>query len=48
MSEKEKKMADIIKKALPKMTDFDRGYFLGKAEAAVERAESQKEAEEHD
>ena len=45
MSEKEKKMAETIKKALPKMTDFDKGYFLAKAEAAMERRE-EKEAEE--
>lgn len=47
MSEKEKKMADTIKKALPKMTDFDKGYFLAKAESAMEEA-MKKEAEHHD
>lgn len=38
MSEKEQALADTIKKALPKMSDFDKGYFLAKAETAMETA----------
>ncbi len=38
MSEKEKALADTIKKALPKMSEFDKGYFLAKAESAMEEA----------
>lgn len=32
MSEKEKKIVEKLKKAIPKMTDFDKGYILGKVE----------------
>ena len=39
MSEQEKKMAEIIKEGLPKLSEFDKGYFLAKAESAMERAE---------
>lgn len=38
MSEKEKALAEVIKEAIPKMTDFDKGYFLAKAESAMEKA----------
>lgn len=41
MSEKEKSLAEVIKEAIPKMTDFDKGYFLAKAESAMERAEEE-------
>lgn len=32
MSEIEKLIADTIKEAMPKMSDFDKGYLLGKVE----------------
>lgn len=32
MSEKEKAIVEKIKKAIPKMSEFDKGYFLGKVE----------------
>lgn len=32
MSETEKKIAETIKKAWPAMSDFDRGYIMGKIE----------------
>jgi hypothetical protein len=32
MSDKEKQIADAIKEAMPKMSDFDKGYLLGKVE----------------
>lgn len=47
MSEKEQTLADTIKKALPKMSEFDKGYFLAKAESAMEMAEK-KEEERHE
>ncbi len=46
MSEKEKALADTIKEALPKMTDFDKGYFLAKAESAMEAAEKEEKRHE--
>lgn len=38
MSEKEKKIAEKLAKALPNMSDFDKGYILGK----IENSESEK------
>lgn len=35
MSEKEKNILETIAAAIPKMSDFDKGYLLGKAEGAV-------------
>lgn len=32
MNEKEKEIIKTISKALPKMSEFDKGYFLGVAE----------------
>lgn len=45
MSEKEQKIIESISDALPKMSDFDKGYFLGAAEQMVsekEKKETQK------
>ncbi|PST31363.1 hypothetical protein C7256_20365 [Enterocloster lavalensis] len=36
VNEKEKKILETIAEALPKMTEFDKGYFLGKAESKAE------------
>lgn len=36
MNEKEKKILKTIAEALPKMTEFDKGYFLGKAESKAD------------
>lgn len=47
MSEKEQTLADIIKKALPKMSEFNKGYFLAKAESAMEMAEKKEEHHEN-
>lgn len=33
MSEKDKKILETIAEALPKMSEFEKGYFLGTAEA---------------
>lgn len=39
MSEKEQKIIKSISDALPKMSDFDKGYFLGAAEQMVSEKE---------
>lgn len=33
MSERDKKILETIAEALPKMSEFDKGYFLGTAES---------------
>ena len=45
MSEKENKIIKSISEALPKMSDFDKGYLLGSAERMVsEKEETGKES----
>lgn len=39
MSEKEKKIVEKIKKAMPNLSEFDKGYFLGKVESLADEAE---------
>lgn len=39
MSEKEKKIIESISEALPKMSEFDKGYLLGSAERMVSEKE---------
>ena len=39
MSEKEKKIVEKIKKAMPNLSEFDIGYFLGKVESLADEAE---------
>lgn len=36
MSEKEKQVVERLKEAIPKMSDFDKGYILGKVENMTE------------
>lgn len=43
MSEKEKDIIKTISEALPLMTEFEKGYFLGVAESKA--AEKKKEAD---
>lgn len=44
MSDKEsKKILESINDAFPKMSDFDKGYFLGVAETAARKEESKEE-----
>ena len=43
MSEKEKQVVEKLKQAIPKMSEFDKGYILGKVESM---AEQKKETEE--
>lgn len=42
MSEKEKKIIESISDAIPKMSDFDKGYFLGAAEQMVSEKEKKE------
>lgn len=37
MSEKEKQVVEKLKEAIPQMSDFDKGYILGKVESMAER-----------
>ena len=45
MSEKEKQIVEKLKDALPKMSDFDKGYILGKVENIAENS-AKKEVSE--
>ena len=46
MSEKEKQVVEKLKEAIPKMSDFDKGYILGKVESmANEKKDNEKESE---
>jgi len=45
MSEKEKKILETIDKALPKMTEFEKGYFLGVTESKVQEKKEKKKEE---
>lgn len=42
MSEREKQVVEKLKDAIPKMSDFDKGYILGKVESMVEKKEKQE------
>ena len=44
MSEKEKQVVEKLRDAIPKMSDFDKGYILGKVESMADR--KQEDAEE--
>ena len=45
MSEKEKKVVEKLKEAIPKMSDFDKGYILGKVENMADTEKKKKEKE---
>ena len=42
MSEREKQIVEKLKDAIPKMSDFDKGYILGKVENMAEKKENKK------
>ena len=42
MSEKEKQIIETVAEALPKMSERDKGYFLGFAEALASQKEEKK------
>lgn len=43
MSEKEKQVVEKLKEAIPKMSDFDKGYILGKVEGMAGRRNEEKQ-----
>lgn len=43
MSDKEKRIVEKLKDAIPKMSDFDKGYILGKVEGMANDKEPRKE-----
>ena len=45
MSEKEKKVVEKLKEAIPKMSDFDKAYILGKAANMAEPEKKKKDTE---
>lgn len=45
MSEKEKQVVEKLKEAIPKMSDFDKGYILGKVENMTEQSKEKEEKE---
>lgn len=46
MSDKDKKILETIAKALPNMTEFDKGYFLGTAESKASEKKHSTHAED--
>ncbi|MBR1391046.1 MAG: hypothetical protein IJ567_06350 [Lachnospiraceae bacterium] len=42
MSEREEEMMENIAKAFPRMSEFQKGYFLGTAEAMAERHKEER------
>lgn len=48
MSEKEKQIVEKLRDAIPKMSDFDKGYILGKVESMAESSQKNEEDEEID
>ena len=42
MREREKQVVEKLKDAIPKMSDFDKGYILGKVESMAEQKEKQE------
>lgn len=49
MSEKEKKILETIVTAVPKMSEFDKGYLLGMGEAMVnQKKQKNKKGEDNE
>lgn len=46
MSEKEKKIIETVAEALPKMSERDKGYFLGYAECLASQKKDEKKITE--
>ena len=46
MSEKEKQVVEKLKEAIPQMSDFDKGYILGKVESTAEQKKEDAEEKE--
>lgn len=45
MSEKEKRIVEKLKNAIPKMSEFDKGYILGKTESFSEKKDDSGQKE---
>lgn len=45
MSEKEKQVVEKLRDAIPKMSDFDKGYILGKVESMAECSQKNEKDE---
>lgn len=43
MSEKEKQILETMTKAIPNMSEFDKGYLLGMGEAMVSNKKEEKQ-----
>ena len=43
MSEKEKNIVKKLKDAIPKMSEFDKGYILGKVESMTDDSKKEKQ-----
>lgn len=48
MSQKEKEILSTIAEALPNMSEFNKGYFLGAAESMVAQKKHEKKDDEED
>lgn len=44
MSEKEKRIVEKLKDAIPEMSDFDKGYILGKVEKLSEFSQTSEDS----
>lgn len=45
MNEKERQIVEKLKDTIPKMSEFDKGYILGKTESLADGSEEKKEKE---
>lgn len=48
MSEKEKQIVEKLKEAIPQMSDFDKGYILGKVERLSQNKKSESDKPDSD
>lgn len=46
MSEKERQVVEKLRDAIPKMSDFDKGYILGKVESMADQKKEDTEEKE--
>lgn len=46
MSEKEKRIVEKLKEAIPQMSDFDKGYILGKVESLSDKKDDDSDKKE--
>ena len=46
MSEKERQVVEKLRDAIPKMSDFDKGYILGKVESMADQKKDDEEEKE--